>query len=65
MSLAIFSFIFVMWILIIVGGGLMVLFVGPLSFSGDGGLDPLINSGFKVLISMILIFIWVLALLKI
>ena len=65
MSLAIFSFIFAMWILIIVGGGLMVLFVGPLSFSGDGALDPLINSGFKVLIAMILIFIWVLALLKI
>ena len=65
MSLAIFSFIFAMWVLIIVGGGLMVLFVGPLSFSGDGDLDPLINSGFKVLIAMILIFIWVLALLKI
>ena len=48
MSLAIFSFIFVMWILIIVGGGLMVLFVGPLSFSDDGDLNPLINSGFKV-----------------
>ena len=65
MSLAIFSFIFVMWILIIVGGGLMVLFVGPLSFSSDGDLDPLINSGLKVSIAMILIFIWVLALLKI
>ena len=65
MSLPIFSFIFVMWILILVGGGLMVVFVGPLSFSGDGVLDPLINSGFKVLIAMILIFIWVFALLKI
>ena len=65
MSLPIFSFIFVMWILIIVGGGLMVLFVGPLSFSDDGDLDPLINSGFKVLIAMILIFIWVFTLLKI
>ena len=43
----------------------MVLFVGPLSFSGYGELDPLINSGAKVLIAMILIFIWVLALLKI
>ena len=65
MSLAIFSFIFVMWILIIIGGGLMVLFVGPLSFSGSGDLDPLINSGFKVLVAMILIFIWVFTLLKI
>ena len=65
MSLPLFSFIFAMWILIIIGGGLMVVFIGPLSFSGDGGLDPLINSGAKVLIAMILIFIWVLALLKI
>ena len=65
MSLAIFSFIFAMWILIIIGGGLMVLFVGPLSFSGNGDLDPFINSGFKVLIAMILIFIWVFTLLKI
>ena len=65
MSLPLFSFIFAMWILIIIGGGLMVLFVGPLSFSGNGNLDPIINSGAKVLIAMILIFIWVFTLLKI
>ena len=65
MSLPLFSFIFAMWVLIIIGGGLMVVFIGPLSFSGDRDLDPLINSGAKVLIAMILIFIWVLALLKI
>ena len=65
MSLPLFSFIFAMWVLIIIGGGLMVVFIGPLSFSGDVQLDPLINSGVKVLIAMILIFIWVLALLKI
>jgi len=64
-SFPLFSFIFAMWVLIIIGGGLMVVFIGPLSFSGDGQLDPLINSGVKVLIAMILIFIWVLALLKI
>ena len=61
MSLAIFSFIFAMWVLIIIGGGLMVLFIGPLSFSGFGELDPLVNSGVKVIIAMILIFIWVFA----
>ena len=65
MSLPIFSFIFAMWILIIVGGGLMVIFLGPLSFSGYGDFDPLINSGVKVLIAMILIFIWIFVLLKI
>ncbi len=65
MSIPIFSFIFAMWILIIIGGGLMVVIIGPLSFSGAGELDPLINSGAKVLITMILIFIWVITLLKI
>ncbi len=65
MSLPIFSFIFAMWILIIVGGALMVIFLGPLSFSGYGDFDPLINSGVKVLIAMILIFIWIFVLLKI
>ena len=65
MNLSIFSFIFAMWVLIIIGGGLMVLFIGPLSFSGSGELDPLINSGVKVLIAMALIFIWVITLLKI
>ena len=65
MNLSIFSFIFAMWVLIIIGGGLMVLFIGPLSFSGYGELNPLINSGVKVIIAMILIFIWVFALIKI
>ena len=51
--------------LIIIGGGLMVVFIGPLTFSGDNDLDPIINSGAKVLIAMILIFIWVFSLLKI
>ena len=65
MSAHIFGFIFAMWVLILVGGGLMVLIVGPISFSGYGEIDPLINSGIKVLIALILIFIWVLALTKI
>ena len=65
MTLPIFSFIFAMWVLIIIGGGLMVVFVGPLTFSGDNDLNPIINSGAKVVIAMILIFIWVFSLLKI
>ena len=65
MNLSLFSFIFAMWVLIIIGGGLMVLFIGPLSFSGYGDLNPLINSRVKVIIAMVLIFIWVFALLKI
>ena len=65
MSAHIFGFIFAMWVLILVGGGLMVLIVGPISFSGDGVINPIINSGIKVLIALVLIFIWVFALTKI
>ena len=65
MSTQIFVFIFSMWILILVGGGLMVLFVGPISFTGYGEIDPIINSGIKVLIALILIFIWIFTLTKI
>jgi len=65
MSAHIFGFIFAMWVLILVGGGLMVLIVGPISFSGYGEIDPIINSGIKVFIALILIFIWVFALTKI
>ena len=65
MSAHIFGFIFAMWVLILVGGGLMVLIVGPISFSGYNEIDPIINSGIKVFIALILIFIWVFALTKI
>ena len=57
MSAHIFGFIFAMWVLILVGGGLMVLIVGPISFSGYNEIDPIINSGIKVLIALTLIFI--------
>jgi len=65
MSTQIFAFIFCMWVLILVGGGLMVMIIGPISFTGYGDIDPIINSGIKVLIALILIFIWVFALTKI
>jgi ABC-type uncharacterized transport system permease subunit len=54
-----------MWILILLGGGLLVLFIGPISFAANVDIDPLLNSGLKVLIALFLIFIWVLILTKI
>ena len=63
MAMKIYSFIFVMWILILIGGGLMVMFVGPLTFGVD--VEPTITSGIKVMIALFLIFIWVLTLTKI
>ena len=54
-----------MWILILIGGGLMTLFVGPLYLEELSDFHPVVISGSKVLIAMILIFIWVILLLKI
>ena len=63
MTMKIYGFIFVMWILIIIGGGIVVEFVGPISLSED--IEPIITSGVKVILALFLIFIWVFTLTKI
>ena len=65
MNVKIYSFIFTMWILMLIGGGLMVLVIGPFSLGGIGYIDPIIVSGIKVGIALVLIFIWVFTLTKI
>ena len=65
MDVKIYSFIFIMWILMLIGGGLMVLIIGPFSLGSIGDIDPIIVSGIKVGIALILIFIWVFTLTKI
>ena len=61
----IYSFIFTMWILMLIGGGLMVLVIGPFSLASVGDVDQIIVSGVKVGIALVLIFIWVFTLTKI
>jgi len=63
MTMKIYGFIFVMWILILIGGGFVVELVGPISLSED--IEPIITSGVKVLLALFLIFIWVFTLTKI
>ena len=65
MNTSVFAFIFTMWILILVGGGLFVLLIGPISFEGTTDINPMLNSIIKVIIALILIFFWVLILTKI
>ena len=65
MNIKIYGFIFSMWILILIGGGLMVLIIGPFSLVCLGIVDPIIYSGIKVGIALVLIFIWVFVLTKI
>ena len=47
----------------LIGGGLVVIFVGPLTFGLD--VEPIITSGVKVFIALILIFVWVFILTKV
>ncbi|MGI0089826.1 MAG: hypothetical protein ACREAF_05735 [Nitrosopumilaceae archaeon] len=61
----IFSFIFVMWILIVIGGGLLIVFTAPISITGYGTIDSLLTSGVKAIIAVILVVIWIYVLSKI
>ena len=65
MNAKIYSFIFVMWVLMLIGGGLMTLIIWPFSSGSLGNINPIIFSGLKVGIALILIFIWVLILTKV
>jgi len=65
MAIKIYSFIFTMWILILIGGGLMVTIIGPFSLGGIGDINPMILSGIKVGIALVLIFVWVFTLTKV
>ena len=61
---SIFVFIFTMWILLISGGGIVVMFLGPISISGYGELDQIISSGIKAVIAIILVIVWIIILSK-
>ena len=53
-----------MWVLIIIGGGIMVVLLGPFSIQQFGDFHWIISSGIKVIIALILVVIWILILSK-
>jgi hypothetical protein len=59
-----YGFLFGMWGLIIIGGGIMVVLLGPFSIQQFGDFHWIITSGIKVTISLILVVIWILILSK-
>lgn len=60
-----FGFLFAMWILILIGGGIVVTLLGPITITGYGEFDWIISSGIKAIVSIILVGIWIFVLLKI
>ena len=59
-----FAFLFLMWVLIIIGGAIAVVILGPISISGFGEFDALINSIVKGIIAIGLSIAWILILTK-
>ena len=59
-----YGFLFGMWILILVGGGIVVTILGPISISGFGELDLFIGSVIKAVVAIILVVIWIFILSK-
>ena len=50
--------------LMILGGGILVLTIAPISISGYGDLDMILSSGLKAIIAILLVIVWILVLSK-
>ena len=64
MKFGLYGFLFAMWVLIIIGGGIMVVLLGPFTIQQFGDFHWIIASGIKVTIALILVVMWILILSK-
>ena len=62
---SVYTFIFVMCILIILGGGISILILAPISISGYGEFDLILSSGIKAIVAFGLVVAWIFILTKI
>jgi len=62
---SIFVFIFAMWMLIIIGGGIAVVILAPITISGYGDFDLIFSSAIKAVISIGLVITWIFILSKV
>ena len=53
-----------MWILILIGGGIVVTILGPITITGYGDMNWFIASVIKAIVAIILVVIWILVLTK-
>lgn len=64
MKSGLFGFLFAMWILILLGGGILVTILGPISITGYGEFNLFIASIIKAIVAIVLVVIWILILSK-
>jgi len=61
----IYMFLFSMWVLILLGGGIAVVFLGPASVTGFGEFDPIVSSALKGVTAILLVIVWIVVLHKV
>ena len=64
MRKGLYGFLFGMWILILLGGGIVVTILGPIQVTEYGDANWFIGSVIKAIIAIILVVIWILILSK-
>ena len=64
MKSGLYGFLFAMWALIIIGGGIMVVLLGPFTIQQFGDFHWILVSGIKVTVALVLVVIWILILSK-
>ena len=64
MKKGLYGFLFGMWILMLLGGGIVVTILGPVEVTGYGDVNWFIASVIKAITAIILVVIWILILLK-
>ncbi len=53
-----------MWFLIIIGGGILVTVLGPISITGYGDLNQIFSSIIKAIAAVLLVVAWIIILSK-
>ncbi len=64
MNLGLIGFLLLMWVLIVVGGGIAVMILGPFTVSGFGKLGLFVASVIKAIVALSLVVLWIMILLK-
>jgi hypothetical protein len=61
----IFLYVFIMWLMIIAGGGLLVAIVSQISIRDFGTHSEFLDSGTKAVIAIFLVVLWIFIMSKI
>ncbi len=65
MKASIYIYIFIMWAMIIAGGGLLFTIIAPIKIQGFGRYDSFLDSGIKAVIAVLLVVLWIFIMSKI